>query len=210
MPTVGQVSAGKSVTHSALPFRAYNLVWNQWFRDENLQPSVKVDLGDGPDNPADYVLLKRGKRHDYFTSCLPWAQKGNAVSVPLTGNAPIITGTEHKTGYSANDMLLRRSDTGAQPTSYGFISAGHLATYAAGGPAHPSGLQGLYPSNLYADLSAVTATTINALRQAFQLQRLLERDARGGSRYTEIVRSHFNVVSPDARMQRPEYLGALS
>lgn len=207
LPTVGQVGAGKSITHNSLFHRAYNLIWNQWFRDENLQQSVVVDTDDGPDNPADYVLLKRGKRHDYFTSCLPWAQKGNPITMPLTGNAPItgigvLSGSQ--TFAQANKTVI---ETGGASKTYPFSGALwdaqnlYLKGSAASGSAQPQ---------IYADLSGVTASTINQLRQAFQLQRLLERDARGGTRYTEIVRSHFGVVSPDARLQRPEYLGGSS
>ena len=85
-----QVSAGKSVSHSALPFRAYNLIFNEWFRDENLVPSFTVNTGDGPDPSANYAILNRGKRHDYFTSCLPWPQKGPAISLPIGGSAPVL------------------------------------------------------------------------------------------------------------------------
>ena len=91
LPTAGQVGASNTVTHSSLWHRAYNLIWNEWFRDQNLQNAVVVDKGDGPDNNANYVLLKRGKRHDYFTSCLPWPQKGASVPLPLTGNAPVVS-----------------------------------------------------------------------------------------------------------------------
>ena len=89
LPTVGQVSAGNSVTHSALPFRAYNLIFNEWFRDENLVPSFLVNTDDGPDSSANYSILNRGKRHDYFTSCLPWPQKGPSVNLPLGTQTPV-------------------------------------------------------------------------------------------------------------------------
>lgn len=187
-------------THTSLPHRCYNLIYNEWFRDQNLQDSVVVDKDDGPDLPADYVILRRGKRHDYFTSCLPWPQKGTAVPVPLAGTAPItISGTNAP-------ALTRRADTGAlfqSVATYGSDGTGHLEDSGAGSQEifiDPNG-------TLVATLSGATGATINQLRQAFQIQRMYERDARGGTRYTELVRAHFNVISPDARLQRPEYLG---
>ena len=173
--------------HSALPLRAYNLIWNEWFRDQNLQNSITVDTDDGPDTIGDYVLLKRNKRHDYFTSCLPWLQKGDSVSLPLGTSAPIHA--------PSNASLTVYVD--ALTAQYNMSASG--ATVIPGSPASTS--------DLYADLSNATASTINELRQAFQIQKLLERDARGGTRYTEIIRSHFGVISPDQRLQRPEYLG---
>lgn len=193
LPTKGQVTAGKTITHSALFTRAYNLIYNEWFRDQNLQDSVPVDRDDGPDDPADYVLLRRGKRHDYFTSALPWPQKGESVALPMTGDAPVVSYTgrgSHASVFSVPSQTLNplQKSTGSDEIHVGW----------------PIGASG---SQLYADLSVVTAATINQLRQSFQIQKLLERDARGGTRYTEIVRSHFGVISPDARLQRPEYLG---
>ena len=186
-----------SLAHNNLFCRAYNLVYNEWFRDQNLQDSVIVDLGDGPDNPANYVLLRRGKRHDYFTSCLPWPQKGPAVQLPLGLDAPVVsTGDEIYLRSHANPILDSTMDIG--PTSELRVS-GSLPTSTTAEFGSQTGLE--------ADLSSATAATINELRQAFQVQRMYERDARGGTRYTEIIRSHFGVVSPDARLQRPEYLG---
>lgn len=196
LPTKGQVAADKTVSHSALFLRAYNLIWNEWFRDENLQNSATVDLGDGPDDVSNYKLLRRGKRHDYFTSALPWPQKGNSVSLPLTGNAPVVSNGER--------IYFTRGTDGFT----NFLEAQENVIAMSG--VHGGGIQAVRfgsQTGLVADLSAVTAATINQLRQSFQIQRLLERDARGGTRYTEILRSHFGVVSPDARLQRPEYLG---
>jgi len=197
LPTVGQVGAGNTVSHCAFFTRAYNLIWNEWFRDENLQNSVVVDTGDGPDTVSNYTLLRRGKRHDYFTSALPWPQKGSSVTLPLGTTAPIKYDTFVGPTTAENQyVVLGRDAAGASITSYG--TSVNVNTGSVGNSVQ---------ANIYADLSQATAATINQLRQSFQIQRLLERDARGGTRYTEIIRSHFGVISPDARLQRPEYLG---
>jgi len=216
--TVGQITAGNTQSVSALYSRAYNLIWNTWFRDENLQNSVTVDKGDGPDTYSNYVLKNRGKRFDYFTGCLPWPQKGaTAVSIPLTGNAPVI-GNGKAVGLTTNGSntygLTVNTGTALQPfaSAYGqpVQSGGATLTTGAAASSFVGITTSAANSGMVADLSAVAATTINQLRLAFQTQKLLERDARGGTRYTEIVRSHFGVISPDARLQRPEYLGGSS
>ena len=190
------------VVENTLFARAYNLIFNQWFRDENLQDSVVVDRDDGPDDPADYTLLRRGKRYDYFTSCLPWPQKGPAVELPLGTSAPVLYNHANTNPWRPKDAATGNTYGPGATQALSMSTAGFLIN-----PLDTVGMQLDPMGNLYTDLSAATAATINQLRQAFQIQKLYERDARGGTRYTEIIRSHFGVTSPDARLQRAEYLG---
>lgn len=206
------LSNGSGINVSALPFRAVYLIWNEWFRDENLQKSVKIQKGDtnevldssrASDQPSwvsdltvsGYVCPPRGKRHDYFTSALPWTQKGPGVDISLTGNAPIMATTNTQPAPHVPGIYIARD--GASDTRFSAMTWNTNSANVDSG-------------SVYADLSDVSAITINGLRTAFQMQKFYERLARGGSRYTEVLRSFFGVVSPDARLQRPEFLGSFT
>ena len=178
---------------NALPFRAYVMIYNHWFRDQNLVTSESFVTDNGPDPVGRFRLRRRGKRHDYFTSALPWPQKGDSVSVPIGTAAAIATDAAALTDVSVLST--------AQSNSYRKLDA--AATHV-----RQASIVGVEADRLYADLSNATASTVNQLRQAFQVQRLLERDARSGTRYPEVLQAHFGVTDPSmAVLQRPQYLG---
>lgn len=210
---------------SSLWHRAYNLIWNEFFRDENLCPRVTQKTDDGPDRVGDFKLLRRGKRHDYFTSSLPWVCKGPAAEIGIVGYAPVsgldesglmhpfvlsdsITtdGVKHKSALYRNGTSSSVSFTYQTPDD-SEILAGDSIPVAGGIKISGGKYLGVEPDSLFANLSEASSVTINSLREAFAIQRQLERDARSGTRFTEILRANFGVVSPDARLQRPEYLG---
>ena len=182
----------------AAPLRAYNKIWNQWFRSQDLQDSVTENEGAGPDAATDYTLLKRGKRHDYFTSCLPYPQKSDtAVSMPIGSSADIKYGANISGTDREGNWVVTNATTSGVEWSYGATAGVNTGSLASGTDDH----------NLVADLSTATAATINAIRLAVTTQQFLERDARGGTRINEIIWSHYGVRSLDARLQIPEYLG---
>lgn len=203
---------------SALPFRAYAKIWDDWYRAEQLQDSIiktYEDLGDGnPHNIAWNTLLRRGKRHDYFTSCLPSPQLGSGVELPLGGSAPVIgngkamhltDGTDNLTFGQFSGLAMSTSLTNASNVGDAIAPGQNDINKALGVSTVPS------KSGLIADLSKASSATINSLRMAFQVQRMLEKDSRsGGCRVVEIIRAHFNTICPDARLQRSEYLGGSS
>lgn len=185
----------EGITHSAMYHRACATIWNEWYRDQNLQDSLDVPIDDGPDDWDDpaYVLQKRGKRKDRFAGALPFAQKGTPVELPLGTTAPVVS---DGTGW----QVYTDTDTAAR-TALSLPSAGIQF-----GPSW-TGVDAIkhFNSGLEADLTSATAATINEIRMAVSLQHMFERDARGGTRYAEMVYSHFGVRMPDIRY-RPEIL----
>lgn len=208
---------------SALPFRAYAKIWSDWFRDENLQSAALNTTSDANDYTEGNLaykggeLLKVNKFHDYFTSALPSPQKGSEVYLPLGTDAPVYTQLKTATtpeGYQQN-VLRWKQVSGApfdQNTRYtialgGASSSGATTQTAIVSSTTGTVTNGVAPANLWADLRLATSSTISELRQAFAIQRFYEAQARGGSRYIEFLKNIFGVTSPDARLQRSEYLG---
>jgi hypothetical protein len=189
------------IEFSALWHRAYNLIWNDWFRDENLQKFAVVSTASGADTTTNQLVLNRGKRHDYFTSALPWPQKGADVTLPLGVSAPINRVSEAPSW----EIYVAGSDTTVADAGMAAKPGGSISQWS-----NTSGNQqfsGDPMGGLVADLTTATSATINQLRLAFATQKFLEKQARSGSRYIEVIKGHFNVTSPDARLQRPEYCG---
>lgn len=240
-------TAGNLSGINALPFRAVYLIWNEWFRDENLQKSVKIQKGDAnevldssraSDQPS-WVFTSdtniflglacppRGKRHDYFTSALPWTQKGPGVSIGLAGTATLVDPSP-VSGYfvqqsnnslgaaqlskdgGVHDVFTGNGSLNYQNGGYSTSIAGHAINGSGTATVTAQPGSSWLSKSAYADLDSSSIFTINSLRTAFQMQKFYERLARGGSRYTEVLRSFFGVVSPDARLQRPEFLGSFT
>lgn len=203
----------------AEPFRAYNLIYNEWFRDENLQESLPFTRADS-DQYSNYKLVRRGKRHDYFTSSLPWPQKGPGVELPFGGTAALTVSDNASlnmpAGYLSSSVNRYAVNSGFFPTNLALNAESQTAfdnyetNTISGYGANPQNFPLKAINGVNVDLTSATSITINQFREAFQIQRWYERAARGGTRYTEIIRSFFGVVSPDARLQRPEYLGGSS
>lgn len=195
---------------SALPFRAYNLIYNEWYRDQNLQDAVEVARDDGADSTSFYEVWRRNKSHDYFTSALPWPQKFTAPSVPIGGTAPI-SGlgwlNADRTALAGPITVLESDSTLSTYDLYRDVGSDPATDESRRLRVRATGTTSLSTPDVFADLSLATGLSINDFRRTFAIQRLLERDARGGTRYTEVLKSHFGVTSPDARMQRPEYIG---
>lgn len=205
LPTVGQPTG--NVQAISLPFRMYNLIYNEWFRDQNLQNSLSVPTGDGPDLYSLFVMQKRNKKPDYFTSALPWPLKGGVeVPLPLQGMANVKGLSIQSTAAVTAGM-----PAGIQIESGGTNATGWAGFYATNAAStawiRAAGTSAGSAPVLQADLSTAAGATLNVLRLAIQTQRLLERDARSGTRYTEILRAHFGVMPEDSRLQRPEYIG---
>ena len=202
IPVAGQIAAGQRPIINALPFRAYNRIFQEWFRDENLSNPPTWNTGNGPDTYTNYNNKRRSKAPDYFTTALPWPQKFTAPTVSLGSTAPVkgigVTGAQPAHGVAANYLVTPGVLESFPTQAWGTDAAPNNIAIKIDGSGNPA---------VYADLASATGITINTLRQAWLVQQMLERDARGGTRYTEIVRNHFGAINPDFRLQRAEYIG---
>ena len=202
---------------NCLPFRGYGLIWNEWFRNQNIQAPKTIYTGDTPSDFASAYgpnanLLPVNKPFDYFTACLPEPQKGDSSLIPINISEylPVVTrSAEGFTGSGKDSIQFRKTTSGTIPSTRNISSS---ATGKLQGDLLTIGTvdEDFYISNLWADptgLGDIGQSTINELRTAFQIQRLYERDARGGTRYVEMLKAHFGVNSGDYRLQRPEFLG---
>lgn len=187
-----------------LPFRAMNAIYNEWFRPQDIVNSAPTHTDDSPQSFLQFPLQRRGKRHDYFTSCQPWAQKGPLVSLPLGDSAPVVGVAPFTVEFANDGNFPWELGGGAGSNAVDATLSNPGQTYNPGQPLTWS------DPNLQADLSSATAATINAIREAVTLQQFYERQARAGTRYVEQIESMFGVRSPDMRQQRPEYLGSSS
>lgn len=208
---IQRLTAGQSIRVNSLPFRAYAMIWNDWFRDQNLQTAAAFGTGDGLDTTTSFTVRPRNKFHDYFTSALPWTQKFTAPTVPVGGLARVIGIGDNGATAATTGPLTPVRETAASGTT---PNPWPEATYNNYKAASTAGVTINYAFNgatwapqVFADLTSATGVSINTLRQAVQIQRLLERDARGGTRYNELILAHFGVRVPDYRLARPEYIG---
>lgn len=211
----------EGISVSALPGRAYGLIYNEWFRNQNITQPTLVEVTDATTtgkndgsatNDSAITLakpLKAAKVFDYYTGALPEPQKGEPITLPLSGNAPVLPYEDDLKTVSQDNIYARQYTVNGNThnTKFGLQYTQNVGTYRVQGANTPAVNEKEIGHYLMADLSSVSATTINQLRQAFQIQKLLEKDARGGTRYREVLREHFGVISPDSRMQIPEYLG---
>lgn len=206
----------KNISVNALPFRAYARIWNEWFRDENLQQPVVQDNDDATNTGSNTgteltdaqnggLPLKAGKMHDYFTSCLPQPQKGEASAVPINLTSKVVTG-ERFDVTGLQPMLWADPDDNTPPNRMAPILAGQTTTAISSAGQATQYDQKMVPANLHAEIEAA-GVSVNELRQAIAIQHILEADARGGTRYTELLKNEFGVTSPDSRLQRTEYIG---
>ena len=195
---MGLPTIAEDMEVNAMPFRAYNLIWNEFFRDQNLQDSVTNDKGDANSLESDHVLKRRGKRKDYLTGCLPWPQRGETEPGVISGTVPVT---------STGDGIPQFNLAGG---TFGLQNGSGVLDFSArwdGTPSSDESDASWSDTKLEANLDSAQANTINQLRQSMAIQQLLELDARGGTRYKEQLKARFGVTTPDFRLQRPEYLG---